>query len=161
MSWNCEPFLFQQHLFKCLHTITGGLHTSHRARPQRATIRRDDSMGTCVIAYATSAMGTPGSRWMASRTSYMSGETRAEWPASLYGLRNPHPRVQISLRIRSHMPGHKQEEGQEIQSLFLEWLLLTSYGSRRRGRRARGNGSGCAGCTGEVWLSKEVGREVH
>lgn len=140
-------FWFQQHLLKYVLI--------------RVTVQRDDSVGTCVTAFVTSATGTPGSRWMTSRSSYMSAETRAEWPASLYGSRNPHRRAQISLRIRSHMPGHTQEEGQETQSLFLEWLLLTSYGSRRRGGRAGGNGSGCPGCTREgSRLPKADGREV-
>lgn len=55
-------------------------------------------------------------------------------------LRNPPRRVQVSLRIRSCMPGHRQEERQGTPSLIqsLEPSLLTSYGRGRRGEGPEG-----------------------
>lgn len=76
-----------------------------------------------------------------SGSSYLPGESEGGRPAGVSvargqqkALKESQRRAQTSLRIRSCMPGHRQEKGQEAQSLE----VVRSYGSGRRGEGLEG-----------------------
>lgn len=76
-----------------------------------------------------------------SGSSYLSGESGGARPAGVSvargqqkALKESQRRTQTSLRIRSWMPGHREEKGQKTQSLE----VVRSYGSGRRGEGLEG-----------------------
>lgn len=76
-----------------------------------------------------------------SGSSFLSGESGGARPAGVSvargqqkALQESQRRAQTSLRIRSWMPGHREEKGQETQSLE----VVRSYGSGRRGEGLEG-----------------------
>lgn len=144
MSWKHKPFVFQQHLFK-YQLITWVAHQSEGTAPEGHSPDRrlygharhsichecrwdtwEQMDGILEIATCIVRQGQSGQPFYMAK-----GQGRVLKESPREGSNSP--------ENRSHMPGHRQVDGQETQSLFLEWFLLSNYGSGRRGGWARGN----------------------